>query len=252
MRRLADKVALVTGAGSGLGAADCEVLAAAGAHVFVTDVSLDAAKQVAARIGESAMPLQLDVSSSAAWMSVVAEVDRRFGRLDILVNNAGLCLLGDVETQTLEQFRLTQAVMNEGVFLGCQLAFPLLKKSASASIINISSIASMRGFAGFVAYAAAKGAVASMTKAIAAMCQDKAYKIRCNSVHPGEIETPMQQEFEGRLGEERLVPPGVLPKGAIGAPSDVAAMVLFLASDDSRFITGAELVVDNGATMRAT
>lgn len=250
MPRLANKVSLVTGAGSGLGAADCELLAAEGSHVFVTDVSFSAARDVAARIGDSAVPLKLDVSSAEDWAEVVAEVDRRFGRLDVLVNNAGVCLPGDVESQTRDQFRFTQAVMNEGVFIGCKAAFPLLKKSSSASIINISSIASMRGYAGYLAYAAAKGAVSAMTKAIAAMCQDKGYSIRCNSVHPGDIETPMQQEFEGRMGQQRHVPQGVLPKGAIGAPTDVAALVLFLASDESRFVTGAELVVDNGATMR--
>jgi 3(or 17)beta-hydroxysteroid dehydrogenase len=250
MDKLAGRIALVTGAGSGLGAADCEILAQAGAHVIVTDVVPAAAKQVAKGIGDRATPVTLDVADEVAWAAAAKSVEKAYGRLDILVNNAGICLVGNAETQTLEQFRRTQAVMNEGVFLGCKVMLPLLRRSGRASIINIGSIASMRGYADVLAYAAAKGAVSAMTKAISAMCQDKGYKIRCNSVHPGDIETPMQRHFEGRPNDPRIVPQGILRKGSVGAPIDVAAMVLFLASDDSRFVTGAEFVVDNGASIR--
>ncbi|MFP5453999.1 MAG: SDR family oxidoreductase, partial [Alphaproteobacteria bacterium] len=156
----------------------------------------------------------------------------------------------DVEGTTLEQFRFVNAVMNEGVFLGCKYAISLMNRNDGGSIINMSSTGALLGYPIFFAYSAAKGAVRSMTKSIAVMCQEKGYKIRCNSVHPGAIETPMVQEAEGRIGQVQAVATGVLPPGAKGAPEDVAAMVLFLASDESRFVNGAELVVDNGVTIR--
>ncbi len=249
--RVAGKIALVTGGGSGLGAADCAALAREGATVVVTDVALDTAQRVADRIGNGAIALALDVADEANWLSVIAEVDRRFGKLDILVNNAGIVQMADCEDVTLDQFRRVNSIMNEGVFLGCKHALPLLKRADNASIINMSSTGALLGYPIFFAYSAAKGAVRSMTKSIAIMCQEKGYRIRCNSVHPGAIETPMVQEAEGRIGQEHAVAAGVLPAGAKGAPEDVANMVLFLASDESRFVTGAELVVDNAVTIRA-
>lgn len=249
--RVAGKIALVTGGGSGLGAADCAALAREGATVVVTDVALEGAQKVADRIGNGAIALALDVASEEAWRAVIAEVDRQFGRLDILVNNAGIVQMADCEDVTLEQFRRVNAIMNEGVFLGCKYALPLLKRADNASIINMSSTGALLGYPIFFAYSAAKGAVRSMTKSIAIMCQEKGYRIRCNSVHPGAIETPMVQEAEGRVGQAQPVATGVLPPGAKGAPEDVANMVLFLASDESRFVTGAEFVVDNAVTIRA-
>ena len=249
--RVAGKIALVTGGGSGLGAADCMALAREGATVIVTDVAIDSAQRVADRIGNGAVALALDVASEEAWIAVIGEVDRRFGRLDILVNNAGIVQMADCEDVTLEQFRRVNAIMNEGVFLGCKYALPLLKHAENASIINMSSTGALLGYPIFFAYSAAKGAVRSMTKSIAIMCQDKGYRIRCNSVHPGAIETPMVQEAEGRIGQEQPVATGVLPASSKGAPEDVANMILFLASDESRFVTGAEFVIDNAVTIRA-
>ena len=249
--RVAGKIALVTGGGSGLGAADCAVLAREGATVVVTDIALDSAQQVADRIGTGAVALALNVASEEAWLAVIAEVDRRFGRLDILVNNAGIVQMADCEDVTLDQFRRVNSIMSEGVFLGCKYAMPLLKRAENASIINMSSTGALLGYPIFFAYSAAKGAVRSMTKSIAIMCQEKGYRIRCNSVHPGAIETPMVQEAEGRVGQEQPVATGVLPAGAKGAPEDVANMILYLASDESRFVTGAEFVIDNAVTIRA-
>ena len=226
-------------------------LAREGATVIVTDVALDNAQKVADRIGNGAVALALDVASEGTWLTVIAEVERRFGRLDILVNNAGIVQMADCEEVTLEQFRLVNAIMNEGVFLGCKYALPLLKRAKNASIINMSSTGALLGYPIFFAYSAAKGAVRSMTKSIAVMCQEKGYRIRCNSVHPGAIETPMVQEAEGRIGQEQPVATGVLPAGAKGAPEDVANMILYLASDESRFVTGAEFVIDNAVTIRA-
>ncbi|WP_439533871.1 SDR family oxidoreductase [Polymorphobacter sp.] len=250
MGRVAGKVALVTGGGSGLGAADSELLAQEGATVIVTDVRLEAAQAVADRIGGAAVAMALDVASEAAWQQVIGDIEARFGRLDILINNAGVVVMADCEDTTLEQFRWVNAIMTDGVFLGCKYAIPLMNKGDGGSIVNMSSTGALLGYPIFFAYSAAKGAVRSMTKSIAIMCQDKGYKIRCNSVHPGAIETPMVQEASGRAGQAQAVPDGVLPAGAVGAPSDVAAMVLYLASDESRFVTGAEFVVDNGLTIR--
>lgn len=249
--RVEGKIALVTGGGSGLGAADCAALAREGATVIVTDLAVESAQAVADRIGNGAVAFALDVADEAAWLRVMDEVGRRFGRLDILVNNAGIVQMADCEDVTLEQFRRVNAVMSEGVFLGCKHALPLLKKAQNASIVNMSSTGALLGYPIFFAYSAAKGAVRSMTKSIAVMCQEKGYRIRCNSVHPGSIETPMVQEAEGRIGQAKAVGSGVLPFGANGAPEDVANMVLFLASDESRFVTGAEFVIDNAVTIRA-
>lgn len=252
MGRVEGKVALVTGGGSGLGAADCEALAREGAIVVVTDVKQETAAAVAERIGNGALALALalDVADEAQWIGVMQQIEERFGRLDILVNNAGVVLSADVEDTTLEQFRWVNAIMTDGVFLGCKHAIPLMNKHDGGSIINMSSTGALLGYPIFFAYSAAKGAVRAMTKSVAVMCQEKGYRIRCNSVHPGAIETPMVQTAEGRLDRPREIPEGVLPPGTPGHPRDVAALVLFLASEESRFITGAELVIDNGVTIR--
>lgn len=245
MGRVEGKVALVTGGGSGLGKADCLLLAAEGARVVVSDINLAAAQSVASEIGSNAIAVQHDVASEDAWKSTIATTEATFGRLDILVNNAGVVVLADPEETTLEQFRKANAVMSEGVFLGCKYAIPLMARSGGGSIINMSSTASHLGYPIFFAYSAAKGAVRAMTKSIAIHCQAKGYGIRCNSVHPAAIETPMIQFAEGRSGEENEIPEGVLPAGAAGAPKDVAALVLYLASDESRFVNGAEILIDN-------
>lgn len=248
MGRVEGKVALVTGGGSGLGAADSEALAAEGAIVVVTDVKQETAQAVADRIGGGAIALALDVSSEEQWQSVMAEIKAKFGRLDILVNNAGVVLNADVEDTSLEKFRWVNAIMTDGVFLGMKYAIPLMNENDGGSIINMSSTGALLGYPIFFAYSAAKGAVRSMTKSVAVMCQEKGYKIRCNSVHPGAIETPMVQTAEGR--DAKPVAEGVLPPGTPGAPKDVAALVLYLASDESRFVNGAEFVIDNGVTIR--
>lgn len=245
MGRVAGKVALVTGGGSGLGKADCLMLAAEGAMVVVSDINLEAAQAVADEIGANAIALKHDVSSESDWQSAIAQTEARFGGLHVLVNNAGIVVIADPEETTLEQFRKANAVMSEGVFLGCKYAMPLMARSGGGSIINMSSTASHLGYPVFFAYSAAKGAVRAMTKSIAIHCQAKGYGIRCNSVHPASIETPMIQFAEGRSGNEAAVPEGVLPAGAVGAPKDVASLVLYLASDESRFINGTEILIDN-------
>lgn len=249
MGRVDGKVALVTGGGSGLGAEDCRVLAAEGAQVLVCDIDGEAARKVANEIGEAAHPLAHDVTSEDGWKAAIGEAEERFGGLNILINNAGIVVVADPEETSLDQWRKVQSVMSEGVFLGCKAAIPLMARSGGGSIINMSSTASHLGYPLFFAYSAAKGAVRSLTKSVAVHCQQKGYGIRCNSVHPASIETPMVQGAMGRAGQEQQVPEGVLPAGAIGHPRDVANLILYLASDESRFVTGAEFVIDNGLTI---
>ena len=203
MGRVAGKVALVTGGGSGLGKADCMILAAEGAKVVVSDINLASAEAVAREIGSGAIAVEHDVTSEEGWKSALAKALAAFGGLNILVNNAGVVVLADPEETTLAQFRKANAVMSEGVFLGCKYAIPLMAKSGGGSIINMSSTASHLGYPIFFAYSAAKGAVRAMTKSIAIHCQAKGYGIRCNSVHPAAIETQMIQFAEGRPGEEK-------------------------------------------------
>ncbi|MEM9170168.1 MAG: SDR family oxidoreductase [Pseudomonadota bacterium] len=249
--RVAGKVALVTGAASGLGLADAQALAREGAKVVLTDVNDDKGRAAAAEIGPAAAFVKHDVTREDDWRAAVAFATETFGGLDVLVNNAGVVVLSTPEDCTLEDFRFANAVMSEGVFLGCKHAMPALKEGGGGSIINMSSTASHVGYPIFFAYTAAKGAVRSMTKSIAAHCQAAGYPVRCNSVHAGAIETPMVQSAQGRDETIDIPEDGVLPPDSLGAPSDVANMVLYLASDESRFVTGAEFMIDNGLLARA-
>lgn len=252
MGRVGGKTALITGAASGLGLEDAKRLAAEGAKVILTDISEEKGQAAAAEIGDAATFFKHDVSSEDDWKTVLENVEKTHGGLDILVNNAGVVVLSSPEECTLKDFKFANAVMSEGVFLGCKYALPMLRKGAGGSIINMSSTASHIGYPIFFAYSAAKGAVRAMTKSIAIHCQAEGYPVRCNSVHAGAIETPMVQFAQGRADEApQAIPENVvLPPESLGAPSDVANMVLYLASDESRFVTGAEFVVDNGLIAR--
>ena len=237
MSRVQDKVVLITGGASGLGAADAALLAREGARVIVTDIAEDAGRAVAERIGGEFM--RHDVRREDDWARVIDGVLARHGRLDVLVNNAGICPVGDIETTTLEQFRLLSAVHGEATFLGCRHAVQVMKERGG-SIVNIASVAALRATPPVLAYAAAKGAIRALSLSVAGHCRDKGYPIRCNTIFPGVMDTPL------------VVPVVGANYPGAGRPEDVAAMVLFLASDESRFVTGAEFVVDNGATARLT
>ncbi len=252
MKRVEGKVALVTGAASGLGLEDAKVLADEGATVILTDVNVEKGEQAAKEIGGNARFIEQDVSSEDDWIRVIDTIKEDYGRLDILVNNAGVVVMASPEDTTLDQFRFANGVMNEGVYMGMKYALPLLKDGDGGSIINMSSTASHIGYPIFFAYSAAKGAVRSMTKSMAVHCQAEGYPVRCNSVHAGAIETPMVQFAQGRADEAPMeIPEGqVLPPDSLGTPRDVANMILFLASDESRFVTGAEFLVDNGLIAR--
>lgn len=250
MGRVDGKIALVTGGASGLGKADCALLAAEGAIVYIADINLDAAKALAHEIGANAHPVLHDVTSEDDWQRIYAQIAQAHGRLDILVNNAGIVIIANPEQTTRAQFERAMAVMATGPFLGCKYGLPLLAKSRSASIINISSTASHIGYPEFFAYSAAKGAVRSMSKSIAVHCQQMGYPVRVNTLHPSSIETPMIQLAEGRAGQAHDIPEGILPAGAVGSPRDVANLVLFLASDEARFLTGGEYLIDNGHSIQ--
>lgn len=255
MGRVQDKVVLVTGAASGLGKADARLLAAEGARVVLTDIDekgVEVAAEISQETGQETLFLHQDVTDPDRWQAVVAATEEKFGGLDVLVNNAGIVIVATPEDTTLEQFRLANAVMNEGVFLGCQAAIPALKRRGGGSIINMSSVASHLGYPVFFAYTAAKGAVRSMTKSIAVHCQMNGYNIRCNSIHAGAIDTPMIHSSFAELGMEPPDPDQQNPDDpvGIGRPEDVANLVLYLASDESRFVNGAELVIDNALTVQ--
>ena len=250
MGRVSGKVALITGASSGLGKADAILLAQEGAKVVLTDVN-DAGSEVADHIcnelGGEATFLKQDVTSEEVWISTIKQVEDLYGGLNILVNNAGIVIVATPESTTLEQFRQANAVMSESVFLGCKHAIPVMQKSGGGSIINMSSVASHLGYPVFFAYTAAKGAVRAMTKSIAVHCQYNKYNIRCNSIHAGAIDTPMVAQANTELGIE---PPGEDDLVGMGKPEDVANMVLYLASDESRFVNGTELLIDNALTIQ--
>jgi len=250
MGRVEGKVALITGAASGLGAADAEILAREGATVVLTDIDEDAGEAAAESIrkaGGKATFLVQDAANEERWQQVITTTRKEHGRLDVLVNNAGIVIMASPEDCTLDDFRKQNAVMSEGVFLGCKHALPLMHESGGGSIINMSSIASHLGYPIFFAYSAAKGAVRAMSKAIAVHCQMNGYNIRCNSIHAGAIDTPMVQNTFAQMG---LEPPDPDKENqddpvGIGRPEDVANLVLYLASDESRFMNGAELMLDN-------
>jgi len=259
MGRVEGKVALVTGGASGIGAGCARVLAREGATVVITDLQDPRGEALAEELGGAARYLHHDVTSEDAWVDVVATVDRDLGRLDILVNNAGIAIgCPSISEMTLADWRRQQAVNVEGVFLGVKHCLPLMRRAGhGGSIVNISSVAGLKGSPTLAAYCATKGAVRLFTKAIALECAGAKDGVRVNSVHPGLIETPIWLDIMPRDEAGANAPPDldalsamVVPLGVKGVPEDIANAVLWLASDESRYVTGAELVVDGGLSVR--
>ena len=246
-----DKVVIVTGAASGLGEADARMLAAESAIVIMTDINADAGQRIAKEIG--ATFFQQDVSSESEWSDLINLVRTQFGRLDALVNNAGIAIIADIETTTADQWRRTMSTHLDGTFWGCQSAIPLMKESGGGSIINMSSTAALVGIPAYLAYSAAKGGILSMTKSIAVHCKQQKLGIRCNSIHPGSISTPMVHEAVKTLAGIDMTAMPDVEQGrkdmGIGEPDDIAHMVTYLISDASKHINGAQIVIDNADTV---
>jgi len=238
MARVSGKVALISGGARGMGAAHARKLIDEGAKVVIGDLLDEVGAATAAELGENARFVHLDVTKPEDWDAAVAVAVSEFGGLDVLVNNAGIVNFAPIEEYTLEQWNLIIAINLTGTFNGIKAAIPALKASGTGSIINISSTAGLKGVAGIPGYTAAKFAVRGLTKEVA--IDLGRYNIRANSIHPGNIRTPMTDGLE--------VDQSLVPLGRMGLAEELSNMVLFLASDESSFSTGAEFVADGGET----
>ena len=241
--RINGKVALVTGGGSGIGLATARRFIEEGARVTITDRDTKAGENASDALGERCQFLELDVTDELRWDVVVAECVKTHGQLDILVNCAGIFRKGCIEETTLDEWRDTIGINLEGTFLGCRAAVRTMKTHGGA-IVNLSSVAGLVGDADYAAYDASKGGVRLLTKSIAVYCAREKYRIRCNSVHPGSIDTPMTRHMTptSQTGAAES------DRGRFGRPEEVASLILFLTSDESSYINGAEFTIDDADT----
>ena len=253
MGRVSGKMALVTGGAQGLGEAIGRMLAKEGARVTLTDINGPGAEAVAASINAAhgagtAFAFQQDVTDEARWKEIAQAAHDAMGGLNVLVNNAGIGSLGSVEDETYEIFRKVQAVDVDSIFLACKYCIPLMRAHGLGSIVNISSIAGIIASGNYVSYNTAKAAVRHLSKSVALHCAKTGGQIRSNSVHPVFINTPILDRTKEMFGEEKALEKlgRQIPLGKVGEPDDIAYAVLYLASDESKLVTGAELKVDGG------
>ena len=248
MRRVDGKVALVTGGASGIGRACARLLVAEGARVAITDIDAAGGRAVANEIGDDGFFIEHDVTDETAWQAAVEQTVAVFDGLQIVVQSAGIAMNASVVDTSLEDWRRIHAVDLDGVFLGCKTAIPAMAESGGGSIVNISSVSGIIAGHNLAAYNSAKAGVRLLSKSVALHCARRATNIRCNSVHPTFIDTPMLspilEHVGGDAGRDKLA--RQVPLGRIGEADDVAYAVLYLASDESTFVTGAELVIDGG------
>ena len=256
MDRVKGKVALLTGGASGLGRQAARRLAEEGALVVVTDLNEVGGAAVAEELGDSGLFVAHDVTKETDWVRVVQASLDKFGRLDVLVNSAGVGNMNTVEDCSLEEWKHVMSVNGDGVFLGCKHGIGAIKRTstepgAGGSIVNISSVAGLIGGHNLASYNASKGAVRLLTKSVALHCARQGYNIRCNSVHPTFIDTPMVRSMIDNADDPARVEQKLarqVPIGHIGEPDDIAWGIVYLASNESKFMTGAEFVVDGGIT----
>lgn len=248
--KLAGRTALITGAAGGLGAAMARLFIAEGARVMVTDIDGARAALLADEIGALTHPL--DVTREEDWGATLDAIQAAWGGLSILVNNAGIPVGGDFESSTLADWRRAFAVHADGAYLGCRMGLPLLRAGAPAAIVNIASIAAHSGRAELAAYGASKAAVCALTRSVALHCTQNGWAIRCNALLPAYADTEMIDSFApGMAGDVLRAKLGAqLPIGRIATPQEIAQGALYLASEDSAFMTGAELRLDGGLSAR--
>jgi len=252
--RAAGKCALITGAAGGLGSATARMLARHGAKIFLTDIDATTTARLADEINselgaQTAWSAAQDVRDEALWKQVLEQAAKAMGGLSVLVNNAGIGSLGSIENITLKEWQRVMSINLDSVMLGCKYALPYLRDAQPASIINISSLAAFKVDPDYTAYNTSKAAVAMLSKSVALDCARQRIDVRCNSVHPAFVRTGIVAPFFEALGEEEATRKLVrgIPLKRLGEPDDVAYAVLYLASDESRYVTAAELVIDGGA-----
>ena len=244
MNRFEGKTVLVTGGSRGQGEAEARIFAREGAHVVIADILDDQGEALAVEIGDAAMYCHLDVSSEEQWLMAVEKTLARFESLDVLINNAGIFTVSELEHTRIEDYMRMIEINQVGVFLGMKSVIAPMRQAGGGSIVNISSVAALQGIANFCSYTASKWAVRGMTKSAA--MELGPYGIRVNSIHPGPVDTPMIQGDCPELNDDAMYAKHPIPR--MGSAEEIAKLVVFVASQDASFCTGAEFVADGGAS----
>ena len=252
MKRLQNKIALITGAAQGIGLATAKLFAKNGAKVLLTDINeeevLSQSEKMRLDYPDQILAIKHDVTSADDWKTAVNYIDSKLGGINILVNNAGIMAVGTIEDETFEQWKHVHNIDLDSVFLGCKYTIPIMKKQKKGSIINVSSISGIIAGHNLAAYNSAKAGVRHLSKSVAVHCAREKNDIRCNSIHPVFIDTNLLEGLYKKFGKEKAIEKlsRQIPMGKIGEPNDVAFAILYLASDESKFVTGTEIRIDGG------